>query len=60
MRHQLTEEERLRGGKNGFRAAVLKVQIEHGLEFNEAVQWLKRKIGWNYTTRSRYGEASNY
>jgi len=45
-RHLLTREERCRGGRAGFRAAVLKVQIEHGLEFNEAVCWLKRKIGW--------------
>lgn len=45
-RHQLTREERVRGGKAGFRSAVLKVQIDHGLGFNEAVCWLKRKIGW--------------
>ena len=45
-RHLLTHEERVRGGQNGFRAAVLAVQVEHSLEFNEAVCWLKRKIGW--------------
>lgn len=45
-RHELTREERVRGGKAGFRAAVLAVQLEYNLEFNEAVCWLKRKIGW--------------
>lgn len=40
MRHQFTVEERQRG----FRNAIEKVQIEHGLEFNKAVQWLLRKI----------------
>jgi len=45
-RHQFTREERVRGGKAGFRSAVLKVQIEYNLEFNQAVCWLKRKIGW--------------
>jgi len=40
MRHIFTTEERQRG----FRSAVLKMQVEHGLEFNEAVQWLMRKI----------------
>ena len=40
MRHQLTKEERQRG----FRAAVFAVQIKHNLDFNEAVQWLMRKI----------------
>ena len=46
MKHTLTSEERSRGGKNGFRAAIFKVQCEYGLEFNDAVCWLKRKIGW--------------
>lgn len=46
MRHQLTHEDRIKGGKAGFRAAVFKAQSERGLEFNEAVCWLKRKIGW--------------
>jgi len=45
-RHKFTREERVRGGKAGFRAAILKVQSEHKLEFNVAVCWLKRKIGW--------------
>ena len=40
MRYQLTKEDR----QKGFRAAVLKVREKHGLEFNEAVQWLMRKI----------------
>lgn len=46
MKHLLTTQERVRGGQNGFRAAVLKVQDEYHLDFNEAVCWLKRKIGW--------------
>lgn len=45
-RHIFTREECVRGGKAGFRAAVFKVQSEHKLEFNDAVCWLKRKIGW--------------
>ena len=54
-RHKLTKEERVKGGKAGFRAAIFKVQTEHGLEFNEAVCWLKRKIGW----RDKKDEAEN-
>lgn len=46
MRHILTTEERKRGGRAGFRAAVFQVQVRYNLEFNEAVCWLKRKIGW--------------
>lgn len=47
MRHQLTKEER----KRGFREAVASVQERHGLDFNQAVQWLLRrsasKAGYN-------------
>ena len=51
MRHKLTKEELRRGGENGFRAAVFKVQTEYNLEFNDAVCWLKRKIGWQSPKR---------
>ena len=44
--HKFTKEECSKGGKAGFRAAIFKVQTKYGLEFNEAVCWLKRKIGW--------------
>lgn len=56
-RYVFSEEERRRGGQAGFRAAVLKVQIEQGLDFNHAVQWLKRRIGWRKDTKwaLRYG-----
>jgi hypothetical protein len=46
MNHEFTHEERVRGGRAGFRAAVFKVQCDYNLEFNDAVCWLKRKIGW--------------
>lgn len=46
-RHIFTREERQRG----FRNAVEAVQIRHGLDFNDAVQWLLRrsanKAGYN-------------
>ena len=38
-RHTLTKEDR----QKGFRNAIEAVQIKHGLDFNEAVQWLLRK-----------------
>jgi len=40
MRHIFTKEE----SQLGFRNAVLKVQVEYELDFNQAVQWLMRKI----------------
>jgi len=46
MRHQFTKEECQKGGKAGFRAAIFSVQVRYNLEFNEAVCWLKRKMGW--------------
>jgi hypothetical protein len=39
-RHVFTKEERQRG----FRNAVLSIQERHGLGFNEAVQFMKRKF----------------
>lgn len=42
-RHVLTGEDR----QKGFRKAVESVQLEYGLDFNEAVQWLMRKISPN-------------
>jgi len=44
MRHVFTTEERRKGGKAGFRVAVASVQERYALDFNEAVQWLMRKI----------------
>jgi len=44
MRHVFTTEERRRGGQLGFRMAVASVQERYALDFNEAVQWLMRKI----------------
>lgn len=48
-RHQLTKDER----KKGFRNAVFNVQVKHGLEFNQAVCWLKNKIGWQSPAERR-------
>jgi len=45
-RHRFTPEECKKGGEAGFRAAVASVQERYNLEFNDAVQWLKRRIGW--------------
>jgi len=45
-RHQLTREER----QKGFRNAVFSIQNKHGLDFNQAVQWLLRNgrgLRWN-------------
>jgi len=53
MKHQFTLEERRRGGEAGFRAAIAKVQYERNLEFNDAVCWLKRKIGWKSPAEMR-------
>jgi hypothetical protein len=39
VRHELTTEDR----KKGFRNAVFAVQCRHGLDFNQAVQWLLRR-----------------
>ena len=55
-RHKFTPEERSNGGKAGFRAAVAKVQEREGTDFNEAVQWLKRKIGWKKPSELRKEE----
>lgn len=44
MRHVFTIEECRKGGKAGFRLAVFHVQERYALDFNEAVQWLMRKI----------------
>jgi len=44
MRHVFTTEERRRGGQLGFRKAVESVQERYLLDFNQAVQWLMRKI----------------
>jgi hypothetical protein len=44
MRHVFTTEERRKGGQLGFRMAVASVQERYALDFNEAVQWLMRKI----------------
>jgi len=55
MRHQLTKEDR----RKGFENAVLQVQIKYGLEFNEAVQWLMRRISpngnWQAVRKERNG-----
>ena len=45
-RHILTREERKRGGQAGFRKAVENVQGRYMIDFNDAVCWLKRRIGW--------------
>ena len=58
-RHQLTREDRVKGGKAGFRAAVFAVQCEHGLDFNQAVCWLKRKIGWQPGQGATSGEGGS-
>ena len=50
-RHQLTHEERQRGGVNGFRAAVHRIQVDHWCDFGTAVCWLKHRI--NGTSPSR-------
>jgi len=52
-RHIFTAEECRRGGQLGFRAAIASVQDRHNLEFNDAVCWLKRRIGWKSPAEMR-------